>query len=46
MSNFDVFKEMPEDRLSRSAILLQVIDGDTQMSGHRLDECEKSGSRN
>jgi hypothetical protein len=29
MGNFDVFKEMPEDRFSRSAILLQVIDGDT-----------------
>ena len=29
MSNFDDFKEMPEDRFSRSAILLQVIDGDT-----------------
>jgi len=29
MSNFDDFKDMPEDRFSRSAILLQVIDGDT-----------------
>jgi hypothetical protein len=29
MSNFDEFKDMPEDRFSRSAILPQVIDGDT-----------------